>query len=321
MSVLCSIIIVNYNGLKFLKNCLDSLRKTRYNKFEVIFVDNASSDGSANYVEKNYPWVKVIRLKKNVGFAMGNIIGFKYATGDYIVLLNNDTIVHEDWLKELVKTAEMDEKIGIVGALVIPIKYKGEKPRIISEVADVACVIGAAMLIKRKLINDVGFFDPDFFIYFEDVELCCKAIISGYRVVFSPNAYVYHVGSGTMGKGIILPNGTITKDPNVWFKNGKFNKSYYFAIRNQVSMGIKIFNKNYILHFLKKPFSVIFHGILKRNIYQVISGILAIIWLSINFGKIIVKRQRIQKRKIYHDKKIFELLKKQELIYNTLNSL
>jgi GT2 family glycosyltransferase len=96
MSVLCSIIIVNYNGLKFLKNCLDSLGKTKYDQFEVIFVDNASSDGSTNYVEKNYPWVKVIRLKKNVGFAMGNIIGFKYTIGDYIVLLNNDTIVHED---------------------------------------------------------------------------------------------------------------------------------------------------------------------------------------------------------------------------------
>jgi glycosyltransferase involved in cell wall biosynthesis len=321
MPIKCSVIIINYNGLKFLENCLDSLRKTKYNQFEVILVDNGSSDGSANYIEKNYPWVKVIRLKKNVGFAMGNIIGFKYATGDYIVLLNNDTIVHEDWLKELVKTAEMDEKIGIVGALIIPIKYKGKKPYIISEVTDVACVIGAAMLIKRKLIDDVGFFDPDFFIFFEDEELCLKAVISGYRVVFSPNAYVYHVGSGTMGGGIILPNGTITKDPKVWFKNGRFNKSVYFGVRNQVSMGIKIFDKKYILQFLKKPWSVVFHGILKRNPYQVVSGLLAIIWLSINFGKIIIKRREIQKRKIYQDQKIFKLLKKQESIYKILNSL
>src|SRR3989344_3399710 len=118
-----SIIIVNWNGMKFLKNCLDSVYKQTYKNFQVYFVDNGSIDGSSEFVKKNYLKAKIIQLDKNYGFAKPNNIAIKESFKDkeveYIVCLNNDTIVDKNWLKELVKTARKDKKIGAVGSLAL----------------------------------------------------------------------------------------------------------------------------------------------------------------------------------------------------------
>src|SRR3989338_5395553 len=115
-----SIIIVNWNGKKFLKDCLNAVCKQTYKNFQVYFVDNGSLDGSSDYVRRDFPKTKTIQLNKNYGFAKGNNEGIKEAFKDksieYIVCLNNDTIVDKNWLKELVKTAEKDKKIGMVSS-------------------------------------------------------------------------------------------------------------------------------------------------------------------------------------------------------------
>lgn len=105
-------------------------------------------------------------------------------------------------------------------------KYKEEKPHIISKVMNVACVIGVAMLIKRKLINDIGFFDQDFFIYFEDVELCYKAIISGCRVVFSLNAYVISCRIRKDGKKHHITKWDSNKKPSIWFRMANLIRAF-----------------------------------------------------------------------------------------------
>ncbi len=112
-----SILIVNYNGKHHLKDCLDSVYKSNYpkNGYEVILVDNDSQDDSVAFIKKNYPEVKLIESKENLGFAGGNNLAYQHATGKYIVLLNNDTIVEKNWLQELVKTAQ-DKQVGIVAS-------------------------------------------------------------------------------------------------------------------------------------------------------------------------------------------------------------
>lgn len=116
-----SIIIVNYNGVYLLRDCLSSVYKSNYpkNKYEVIVVDNNSQDGSCSFIRKNFPKVKLVRQKSNTGFATGNNIGYKHASGKYIVLLNNDTKVDPNWLSELAIVATQDSKVGIVASKIL----------------------------------------------------------------------------------------------------------------------------------------------------------------------------------------------------------
>ena len=211
---LVSIVVVNYNGLKDLKLCFDSLYNLNYKNFELIFVDNNSQDNSVDFIRKNYPIVKIIELKKNYGFARGNNIGVAEASGEYIVLLNNDTVVDKNWLTELVKVAEQSNNIGIIGSKNYYYHDKteifyaigtcdkfgntgniGHKKRdnvLFNTQMNCFFVCGAALMIKRELYEKINLFDPNYFAYFEDVDLCWRAIISGYDVVYVPKSFIYH---------------------------------------------------------------------------------------------------------------------------------
>jgi len=209
-----SVVILNWNGGEHLKKCLDSVLKTDYHDLEVIVVDNASTDGSQELVKKYYPQVILVENEKNLGFCVGNNIGIKRAKGEIIILLNNDTIVDGGWIKEILKCAQ-DPKVGIVGCrLYFPdtkiIQSLGFKMRFLGfwenigagqkdkgqfdKVSCVDYVSGAALAIKREVLDKVGLLDPAFYAYCEDVDLCYRARRAGYKVVTS-NAIVYHCGS------------------------------------------------------------------------------------------------------------------------------
>jgi GT2 family glycosyltransferase len=180
-----SIIILNYNGGRFVEKCLRSVLNTDYPNFEVIFVDNSSTDGSVELVNKLFgdePRLKVIVNPRNLGFALGNNIGSKHASGKYLVFLNNDTVVERGWLNELVKVAESDPKIGIVGCKVIT-SFKGKAEALLvdrfghsfpapfpSSVKDVFAVEGAAFLVKRDVWEKLWGFDPSYFALCEDID-------------------------------------------------------------------------------------------------------------------------------------------------------
>ncbi len=122
---LVSVIIVNFNGKQYLKNCLSTLSAQSYPAIEVIFVDNGSSDGSAEYVRKEFPPIRTIESKKNLGFAKGNNLGIKEARGDLIATLNNDTEVTPGWLEELVKAMNLGEKVGMCASKMLFMKDHG----------------------------------------------------------------------------------------------------------------------------------------------------------------------------------------------------
>ena len=211
---LVSIVILNYNGLKDLKECFESLDSMNYKNIELIFVDNNSQDGSVKFVSENYNKVKIIRLKENYGFAKGNNIGVTKSKGEYIILLNNDTVVDKNWGSELVKVAEQSDRIGIIGsknyfyddkneifyAIGTCDKFgntqnigrsKRDNP-FLNTLTKCFFVCGASLMIKRELFEKIKLFDPTYFIYYEDVDLCWRAIISGYDVIYAPKSFIYH---------------------------------------------------------------------------------------------------------------------------------
>jgi len=218
---LISVIVVSYNSMKFLGKCLQSVWETTYGKFEIILVDNASTDGSIEYVEKKFGHenrLHIIRNARNLGFAEGNNVGAQAAKGDFIAFLNSDTTVNPDWLNESLKVLRSDLTIGVCQSKLLSM----ENPKVIDSTGDFIDYYGvmmrrggdlkekdvgqydkaeeifsaraAAMIVKRKVIEEVGLFDPIFFITYDDIDFCWRVRLRGYKVVFAPKSIVYHVG-------------------------------------------------------------------------------------------------------------------------------
>jgi len=222
MTPLVSVIIVNWNGKKFLKECLDSLLVQSYTDFEIIFVDNGSSDGSIEYVRSNYPYVTILALPQNVGFAAGNNAGFEHCRGEMIVTLNNDTKVVPEFLEELVKPVIADSRVGMVAAKMlnyfepdridaIGLMIAGNGLGYNKGIAEtdhwqhktstqVFGPCGGAALYRRAMLLETGFFDDDFFAYYEDFDLAWRCRLAGWQAMTAPDAVVYHIHSATSGE-------------------------------------------------------------------------------------------------------------------------
>lgn len=227
---LVTIVIVNWNGQEFIKNCLDSIQQITYEFFNVIVVDNASTDDSCAMVERRFPTVTLIRNKENLGFAGGNNIGIRYAlqdNADYVLLLNNDTVVSKDFLNSLINVAESDERIGILGSKVLlmdqpnVICFAGGKRRWTSEWAHIGLgdkdnsiyndtketdyIYGCAMMVRRSVLEDVGMFDERYFVYVEEIDLNLRAKKAGYKLVYVPQSVVWHKVAGSDVHGRVSP--------------------------------------------------------------------------------------------------------------------
>ena len=209
-----SIIIVNYNGKELLQKCLDSLLKVNYDNFEIILVDNNSTDGSVEFITKNYPSLIIIKLDSNKGFAEPNNVAAKISKGKYLLFLNNDTVVTPNFISEMVKVMETDKKIAICQSLLLKpdgsidssgdfidelgVVYNSKTK--IDEIREVSSAKGASMLVRSDIFKKLGGFDQKFFVTFEDVDLCWRSWILGYRVLIIPASIVYHVGGITIKK-------------------------------------------------------------------------------------------------------------------------
>lgn len=218
-----SIIIVNWNGREHLATCFDSLAAQTFRDFEVILVDNGSADGSIVLVQESYPWVRLVPLGENTGFATGNNIGFEHSRGDYIITLNNDTMVEPDWLEILVRVADSHPKAGMVGCRICSFtdpevidslgmgicrdgmsrgRYRNRhwSSLRLPEVEVILLPSACAALYKRAMIAETGFFDDDFFAYAEDSDLGLRGRLAGWEALLATNAVVYHKYSQTSGK-------------------------------------------------------------------------------------------------------------------------
>ncbi|WXG40378.1 MAG: glycosyltransferase family 2 protein [Candidatus Freyarchaeum deiterrae] len=228
-----SVIILNYNGEKFLENCLKSVLDTDYPNFEVIVVDNNSKDRSIEIINgvkpffeaKNIPFV-IVKNSKNLGFAEGNNVGARFAKGDYIYLLNNDTLVDKHWLNELVKILDNDTEVGAAQSKILSMQnsnhlstqidcaggfinpygfaiergFMDEDRGQYNKIEDIFYAKGAAAVFRKDLFHYLGGLDPNYFFYYEEVDFSWKIMLVGYRVVFVPNSVIYHMGGASAKK-------------------------------------------------------------------------------------------------------------------------
>ena len=215
-----SIIVVNWNGQRLLFDCLDALSRQTYTNREIILVDNGSADSSVRYVKEKFPAVKIIELGENTGFTGGNAQGLKAADGEFVALVNNDTRAHDRWLENLLRPMLEDSSVGLCAS-----KLLFENGRTINSAGDglttaavglnrglgkdgalfgnpelVFGACGAAVLYRRRMLDDVGFLDDDFFLYDEDTDLNFRAQLAGWKCTYVPTATVYHKSNATSVK-------------------------------------------------------------------------------------------------------------------------
>ena len=254
MEELVSIVILNWNGLKDTKECLESLKDIDYPNCEIIVVDNGSTDGSCEFLKANFPYVRLIENETNLGVPEGNNCGIREARGKYVLLLNNDVVVDRYFLKELVNVAESDPQVGAVGAAVYyyddpgtiwvagaMISWNSGGIRIVgrdevdegqfNEVTEVDYVPSCSMLVRRELFERVGYFDPKYFVYYDETDWCIRAQRAGNKVMCNTKAKIWHKVSATSGK-----------------EGSQF--SIYFRTRNRFRFMKKLAGRKQLLSFL-----------------------------------------------------------------------
>jgi len=214
-----SIIILNWNGWADTSECLKSLYQINYPNYEIILVDNGSTDGSQKAIKKGFPGVKLIENKENLGFAGGVNEGIKCISGEYIAFLNNDTTVDQNWLDELINPfLTTDEKIGATNSTIINYKNTNEvgyggnsKLNIFGQtwasnkieygISEVHTISGASFMMKKEVIDKLEeFLCPEYFAYFEEIDLSWRLINLGYKLLYAPKSVVYHKGGMTSKK-------------------------------------------------------------------------------------------------------------------------
>lgn len=312
-SPLVSIIIVNWNGGKVFKRCLDSLAKIDYPRWELIVVDNGSSDGSVEFLKSRV--LKLIENETNLGFAKANNQGYQKAKGKYILLLNNDTKVMPDFLSKLVAPMEEDTSIGVIQ----PKIFLMGKPKHLDNAGafltrtgflqhwgfmqkdslefgqerEIFSAKGACMLVRRKVIEKVGLFDEDFVSYFEESDFCWRVWLAGWKVVFYPQAKIYH---------------------QVGFTSKKISpiKIHYHSFKNRIHSlfkNLSLVNLFSVLGcHLILVLALSFYYLAHRQFNKAKIIFLAIFWNIVNLRKAVAKRREVQGIRVKTDKELFETI-------------
>ncbi len=251
-----SIIIPNWNGEGYLKECLESLMKIDYDNYFVIIVDNGSIDNSIQMIRKNFGDVFIIENKKNLGFSAACNIGIKKAMlggTEYVLLLNNDTVVKPDFLSKMVQVAKDEDKVGIVGCKIYyfndPTKlwfaggdfirwrmsgkhrYWAQKDnKSISGIHDSGFVTGCCMLFRKEVFKTEGYFYEPYFLGVEDLDFCYRAHKAGWKIKVNLDARIYHKVS-------------LSREGEFSFSNG------YYGTRNRLYFAFKR-TRNYLAVFV-----------------------------------------------------------------------
>lgn len=313
---LVSIIIVNWNGEELLKDCFISLFESTYRNFEVIFVDNGSVDNSIETIQSGLSLTKrqlskihIVRNKKNLGFAEGNNVGYKYANGDLIFFLNNDTYIDKHCIAKLVSRLLTDPKLVAVqpkilmypqkntidsvgsyflstGFLYHPGHHKRDNAKY-EEESEVYTMKGAGMLFKKSILKKVGVFEKNYFSYFEETDLCHRVWLAGFTIRYIPTAKLFHKGGQTAKK---------IESPFLLYHSYK-NRIYTYLKNFEIKNIMKVIPVHL---FLCEVVCVAY--LTKGQFNQARSVQKAILWNLFNIKMILKSREKTQKlRKISDD--------------------
>ena len=329
MDPLVSIIIPHWNGIDVLSECLNSLDKTVYSNFEIIVVDNASTDGSGNWMKDNYPQTKLIENDQNYGYAGGCNRGVSQADGDLVVFLNNDTVQDKNWLKNLVSFINSHPDCGAVqpkilnyyernrfdyaggsGGHIDLLCYPFARGRIFLEQEidsgqyddDHRCfwASGTAIMVRKDCYLEAGQFDENFFAHMEEIDLCWRLQLMGYKVYVHPTAVVYHKNA------VSLPMASL--------------KKFMLNHRNSLLMllsNYKLLVTLYILPFrYALEWVAIFYALFKFDFRHLFGIIQAHIWILSHLHIIISKRKQIKQRRVLSDSEMMEVIYRGSIVFD-----
>ena len=315
---LVSIILLTHDNLDFVKNCFESILRAGYENIEIIIVDNASKDGTSQYLRKidQRGKIRVIFNGTNLGFAEGNNIGAKYAKGKYLSFLNIDTVVAPNWLSAIISVIDTDKSIGACQSKLLQMNRPGffdsagdfidkygvmmrrggdpqeqdrgqydRSPQIFS-------ARGAALTVRRRLFEKIGGFDTSYFLIYEDIDLCWRIRLSGYTIVLVPDSIVYH-------------HGGFSQAPN----------RVFFSTRNWLATLLKNYSLSNLFQIAPHTLTIAFCAILaeaviKRRLRQSLNRMNGVIWIILNFKSLWIKRLRVQSqiRKVSDDEVKMQML-------------
>ncbi len=305
MEKFVSIVIVNWNGKKWLERCLESLAQQTYKSFEIILVDNASEDDSVEFVRSHFPLVKIVQSEKNLGFSGGNNLGIEKAVGELIMLLNNDTWVENNFLEEMVETLyksgcdivgpiEADyyskEKLGDYSIHLDPLGHFiylfGKNRR-----NDDFYLSGVCLLFRKELyLNSLGL-DDNFFMYAEDWDWFWRLHLLDKKIYKNDDVIIYHKGAGSTGGGV---------------------KYVSFLWRNQNTLQMLLKNYSWFnlvwtlpIYFLINIVEIVFFIVMGKP--KISLSYVEGWWFNLrNLKKILEKRKWVQKNRLVSDYRVFQ---------------
>lgn len=309
-------IVLNFNAWSLTSTAVESVLRSRYNNLELIVVDNCSQDDSVSQLRSRFgDKIRLIVNPSNYGYCRGNNVGFMESAGDYLVFLNNDVLVHPGWLAALVSTIESESRIAAVECNVQHIGFKnllkishdvdalgeGGFPTVRQWAHPRPTFIpsGSASIFRRSVLERIGVFDEDFFIWSEDFDLGWRIWLSGYKIVDCPSSLVFHAGSvSTSGKS--------------WL-----SRKLYLVIRNSIITMIKNYSLSHVIMYVPIRLSLevpitLGHALRYREPGYVPlrfrSVLLALFWIVRNLPRIMRKRSVLQSFRERDDEEIFKLM-------------
>ena len=318
---LVSLITINYNGLKYLKNLYDSFFKLDYPNLELIMVDNASTDGSYDFVKVHYPNVRLVQNSQNFMFARGNNEGIKIAQGEIIGLINNDVEVSADFLHPIVQAfrempelaacqpkvrdltqPELFEYAGAAGGFIDRYGYPFMRGRLFFTVEEdrgqydkpleIFWSTGACFFFRRSVIDEIGLLDEDFVMHMEEIDLCWRMHLRGHKIFCIPAALVWHKGGGTLAPD----------NPRKTYWN--FRNNIFLLVKNSGIANLFRF----LIFRLFLDFTALVREMLLGKIKNSWSIIKAYLWLLLHLPLLIRKRQKSQNQRKVTDQEIFRLV-------------
>lgn len=267
-----TIVIPNWNGRQHLQRCLPAVLAQTFPHFEVVVVDNASIDGSVEWVQEHFPQITLIVNDSNLGFAAANNIAIRATSAPYIATLNNDTQVETTWLSELVNSILSESRVGMIASKILYMqpphlvdsagievsraglaqnRYNGmHENSVETEPYEVFGPSAAAALYRRAMLDEIGLFDESYFAYHEDTDLAWRARLMGWRCLYVPTARVYHAHSATSRQGSPFKRYLLAR-------NGLWT-----IIKNYPSLGLWLYLPEIVFYNL---LSIIYRVILERS--------------------------------------------------------
>ena len=316
-----SVVILNYNGLTHLKDVLPSILRTNYSNYEIILVDNGSSDGSVEFVRRTFPQIKIVNSKRNLGASGGFNLGILHAKGKYIATLNNDIEVDPEWLQPLVKIMEESPDVAAVDAKYLDYYDRkkfdtcaaagryidfvgncftrgvGEEDN--GQYNEITRIFTCCTMFRREIFEEVGLFDQDFFYGYDDTDLSWRIILRGYRILYVPSSRIYHKVS--LGSHAI--NG-----PSSRYKSG----FYFLFKRNKLLTVLKNNSGKTLLRALP---IIVFENLghlvywsLKRDKQYSFESVKAVLWILKHFKLIWSKHRFVQSIRRINDSEILKIM-------------